>query len=144
MSDILQRGTVNEGHSIIKAIESDDRSAIVRCPHLYRIRAMRVTPRDNLKMGIFRQLQNHIKLLIIIMINQHFHILEEFELFDDFANIVLEELGMRSTDISQNTDGGIDNIRQSSHFVGSGDTRLKNGDIMLVGHLPDGKRHPET
>ena len=69
---------------------------------------------------------------------------EELELLDDFAVVAREELGVRGSDVRQDADGGVDNVGQHPHLVGTGDARLEHGNVVLVGHLPDGERHPEA
>ena len=99
VGDVLQGGAVDEGHRVVEAVKRDDGAAGIRRLHLHGIGAAGVAPGNLVQTGVLGQLQNHVKFLIVIVINQHFHISEEFELFDDFAVVAREELRMGSSDI---------------------------------------------
>ena len=69
---------------------------------------------------------------VVIVINKLVSVCEEFELFDGLLGLVLEKLGVCHANVSEDAEGGLDDVGKVLHFIGFGNACLENGKVVLV------------
>lgn len=140
MGGILDRSGIQERNAVGELVDSE-KSMIVFGGVGNRVDRLRTAPGYFLQVVVFGKGEEGVEFGVVVVENQFGGVFKEFQFLNGLLCLVSEELGVGHADIGQDADGGLDDVGEGLHLIGFGDASLEDGQVVMLGHAPYGKRH---